>query len=293
MKLHELLVSGPVLTDGAWGTELQKRGLPVGECPDSWNRLHPDRVAEVARAYVEAGSLVILTNTFRANRVALADYGLAADTSAINRAGVALSREAAGTRTRVFASIGPTGKVLAAGEIGESEVRRAFEEQAAALAEAGADALLIETMSDPEEAVLALTAARKTGLPVIVSFTFDTGRNKDRTMTGATPESAARRATDEGADAVGANCGLGIADYVPVCRRLRGATSLPVWIKPNAGLPEIEDGRTVYHVTPLGFAESLPALTDAGADFIGGCCGTSPDFVRACAGVMAGLCGSS
>ncbi len=290
MKLRELLASGPVLTDGAWGTELQKRGLLPGECPDTWNRLHPDRVAEVARAYVDAGSHVILTNTFRANRVTLADYGLAQDAVEINRAGVALSREAAGSRARVFASIGPTGKVLAAGEIAASEVRDAFAGQADALAGAGADALLIETMSDPEEAVLALAGARKTGLPVVVSFTFDTGKNKDRTMTGATPEAAARRVADEGADAVGANCGLGIADYVSICRRLRAATSLPVWIKPNAGLPEIEHGRTVYRVAPEQFAQSVPALLETGADFIGGCCGTSPEFIRACAGVISRLC---
>ncbi len=293
MRLRELLASGRVLTDGAWGTELQKRGLAAGECPDSWNRLHPGRVAEVARAYVEAGSQVILTNTFRANRVALADYGLAADTAALNRAGVSISRQAAGARARVFASLGPTGKVLAAGEISGGEVRDAFAEQAAALAEAGADALLIETMSDPEEAALALAAARTTGLPVVVSFTFDTGKKKDRTMTGATPEAAARRIVDGGADAVGANCGLGIAEYVPICRRLRAATSLPLWIKPNAGLPEIQDGRTVYRVSPAVFAESLPALIEAGADFVGGCCGTSPDFIRACTGVLARPCGSS
>jgi 5-methyltetrahydrofolate--homocysteine methyltransferase len=293
MTLRELLASGAVLTDGAWGTELQKLGLAPGECPDTWNRLHPDRVANVAQAYVDAGSRVILTNTFRANRVTLAGHGLAASAAEINRAGVRLSRDAAGSRAKVFASIGPTGKVLAAGEIGADEVRDAFTEQAEALAGAGADALLIETMSDPGEAVLALAGARKTGLPVVVSFTFDTGRNKDRTMTGATPEAAARRVADEGADAVGANCGLGIADYVPVCRRLRASTTLPVWIKPNAGLPEMEDGRTVYRVAPAQFAECVPALVEAGADFIGGCCGTGPEFIQACAGVLARLCGSS
>ncbi len=293
MKLPDLLGHGPVLTDGAWGTELQKRGLAPGECPDPWNLRHPDRVSEVARAYVAAGSQVILTNTFRANRITLAEYGLASDTVAINRAGVWLSREAAGAGVRIFASMGPTGKVLAAGEISGDDVRTAFEEQAAALAEGGADALLIETMSDPEEAALALAAARRTGLTVVVSFTFDTGRNKDRTMTGATPETAARRMAEEGADAVGANCGMGIADYVPVCRRLREATSLPVWIKPNAGLPEVEDGRTIYRTTPEAFAESLPALVEAGANFLGGCCGTSPEFIRASSGVIARLCGSS
>lgn len=283
MNLHDLIAAGPVLADGAWGTELQKRGLAVGECPDAWNLSHPEAVAEVARSYAEAGSRILLTNTFRANRVALADYGLADDTFVINRTGAEISRQAAAHSALVFASLGPTGKMLAAGEIGAERIAFAFEEQAAALAEGGADALLIETMSDVEEATLALAAARKTGLPVIVSFTFDAGRNKDRTMTGITPEQAARRMTGEGADAVGANCGIGIAEYVPICRRLRASTVLPIWIKANAGLPEIEDGCPVYRITPEQFVAFLPALTDAGANFIGGCCGTSPDFIRAAA----------
>ena len=291
MKLHELIASGPVLADGAWGTEMQWRGLPHGECPDRWNLLHPDRVADVAGAYVAAGSKVILTNTFRANRVSLAQYGLAGEVAAINRAGARLSRKAAQGKALVFASIGPVGKIVAAGEIAEDEVLDAFREQAGALAEGGADALLVETMSDPMEASLALAAARDMGLPVLVSFTFDTGKNKDRTMTGATPEQVARRMAEEGADGVGANCGVGIAEYVPICRRLRAATSLPLWIKPNAGLPEIENGRAVYRTSPEQFASSIPALIDAGANFVGGCCGSDPSFIRAGARVLGQLRG--
>jgi methionine synthase I (cobalamin-dependent) len=291
MNLGELAGSGPVLTDGGWGTELQKRGLPEGECPDRWNLLNPERVMDVARSYVEAGSAVILTNTFRANRVALAPYGLAGEAAAINRAGARLSREAARGRALVFASIGPTGKMLAAGEITEDGMLAAFREQAHALAEGGADALLVETMSDPAEASLALAGARPTGLPVIVSFAFESGKNKDRTMTGATPEQAALRMAAEGAGGVGANCGVGIAEYVPICRRLRAATSLPLWIKPNAGLPEMENGRTVYRTSPEQFASYIPALVQAGANFVGGCCGTDPDFIRAGARAMASLCG--
>lgn len=290
LDLRELTASGPVLADGGWGTELQKRGLAGGECPDRWNLTEPARVADVARSYAEAGSRVILTNTFRANRVSLAGYGLADQAAAINRAGARLSREGAGGRALVFASIGPTGKMLAADEIGGDEILAAFREQALALAEGGADALLIETMSDPAEAALALDAALATGLPVIVSFAFDTGRNKDRTMTGATPEHAARQMEERGAHAVGANCGVGIAEYVPVCRRLRAATGLPLWIKPNAGLPEIEEGRAVYRTSPERFAASIPALAEAGANFIGGCCGTDPDFIRAAARALVPPC---
>jgi methionine synthase I (cobalamin-dependent) len=276
MNLAELCAAGPVLTDGAWGTEFQKRGLALGSSPDLWNLQYPERVADVARSYVDAGSRVILTNTFRANRAALS-----ADIRAVNRAGAQISRQAAAGRAYVFGSLGPTGKVLMAGEIEPAQVSFAFAEQAEALAEGGAHALLLETMSDLEEASLALAAARETGLPVIVSFTFDIGRNRDRTMTGATPEQAAQQMTDAGAAAIGANCGVGIGEYVTVCRRLRAATPLPLWIKPNAGLPEMHDGLPVYTIAPEQFAEHVPALIDAGANFLGGCCGTTPDFVRA------------
>ena len=143
--------------------------------------------------------------------------------------------------------MGPTGKILAAEEISPEQAAAAFREQALALAEGGADALLIETMSDLAEASLALwPRPAKPNLPVWVSFAYDSGRNKDRTMMGVTPEQAARRMTEEGAAGVGANCGVGIAEYVPICRRLRAATPLPLWIKPNAGMPELVDGQPVY-----------------------------------------------
>ncbi len=283
VNLDELMASAPVLLDGALGTELLRRGLEDGACPDSWNLQHPDLVAEVARSYAQAGSQIVLTNTFRANRIALQPYGLADQARAINRAGVGLAREGAGGHARVFASLGPSGKLIAAEEIGEAELRAAFEEQAAVLAEAGADALVLETMSDAEEAAIALAACRRTGLPAVVSFTYDSGRRRDRTLTGLTPEQAAARMTDAGADAIGANCGAGIAEYVEICRRLRAATRLPLWIKPNAGLPEIENGRPVYRCSPEEFAERVPALLEAGAAFVGGCCGTNPEFIRACA----------
>jgi methionine synthase I (cobalamin-dependent) len=282
-QFQQWLSQGPLITDGAWGTELLALGLPPGALPDAWNLERPERVESVARAYVEAGSQVILTNTFRSNRITLEQAGLAAQLDAINRAGVEISKRAAAGQARVFASIGPTGKLLINGEVGPKEVAAAFTAQATALAAAGADALLIETMSDLEEAALALIAAQSTGLPVIVSFAFDSGRNKDRTMMGVTPEAAARAMESAGADAVGANCGAGIERFVPVCQRLKAACSLPVWIKPNAGLPEMKDGSVVYTTPPTVFASYLPALVEAGAEFIGGCCGTTPEFIRALA----------
>ena len=282
-QLSSWLQSGPLITDGAWGTQLQNLGLALGEMPDTWNLSHPDRVESVAAAYVEAGSQVILTNTFRSNAITLAEAGLLAQLEDLNRTGVEISKRAAGGRALVFASIGPTGKMLMTGEVRADEVEVAFAAQASALAAAGADALLLETMSDVEEARIALTAALRTGLPVIVSFAFDSGKNKDRTMMGATPEMAARAMEEAGASAIGANCGAGIERFLPVCQRLKAACSLPVWIKANAGLPELQDGAVTYSTSAGFFASHAPALLEAGASFLGGCCGTSPDFIRALA----------
>lgn len=272
------LSAGPLLTDGAWGTELQARGLEPGRNPDHWNLEHPDRVEEVARAYAEAGCDIILTNTFRSNRIALGE-GSGALAVELNRAGVEISRRAARGRCRVVASLGPSGKMLSAGDVTPAEITEAFAEQAAALAHA--DALLIETMSDVEEACLALRAALPIGLPVIVSFVFDAGRNKDRTMTGATPEQVAAAMESAGASAVGANCGSGIAAFAPLCSRLHAACTLPLWIKPNAGLPEIVAGRAVYRTTPAEFAAHASPLVASGAGFLGGCCGSDVEFIRA------------
>lgn len=278
--IQHLADTGPIITDGAWGTELQARGLASGDLPDRWNLSNPERVAEVARAYVQAGSQIILTNTFSSNRLRLADQGLAHEVAAINRNGVEISfREATG-HAYVFASIGPSGKMLMSGETSEAELRAAFAEQARALADAGADALVVETMSDLEEAKLAVAAARDTALPVVACMVYDSGKDKDRTMMGTTPEQAAEALANAGADVIGANCGQGIAGFIPICRRLRAATALPIWMKANAGLPELVDGRPVYRTTPETFASHLPALVDAGATFVGGCCGTSPDFIR-------------
>jgi 5-methyltetrahydrofolate--homocysteine methyltransferase len=284
MSLQDWLCGGPLLTDGAWGTELQSRGLDPGACPDAWNLEEPERVKSVARAYREAGSRIILTNTFRSNRISLAGHGLAGLADKLNRAGVSISR-AAGDGL-VFASIGPTGKMIMTGEVTEEEVFQAFAEQAKACAEAGADALLLETMTDLEEARIALRAALPTGLPVVVSFVFDSGKNKDRTMMGATPEQVAKAISTEGASAVGANCGVGIEAFLPVCRRIRASTDLPVWIKANAGLPVTVDGKVAYITSPDEFASHAGALLEAGASFLGGCCGTNPDFIRALARVL-------
>ena len=279
--LARLLTATPVITDGAWGTQLQSLGLPPGECPDHWNLTHPDEVRQVAQRYVDAGSQVILTNTFGANRITLAGHGLADNAKEINTAGVRISKDAAGSRALVFASMGPCGKMLMTGDVTEEELSSAFTEQAAALAAAGADAIVIETMTDIEEARIAVHAAHATGLPVIASMVFDSGKDKDRTMMGTPPEVVAEELTAAGADVIGANCGLGIEGYIPIARRMRAATTLPVWIKANAGLPEMNNGTITYHTTPEEFATQAKQLREAGVAFVGGCCGTSPEFVAA------------
>ena len=281
--IHELLGCRPVLLDGAWGTELQALGLEPDECPDTWNVSHPERVEQVARRYVEAGSRVILTNTFRANRIALAPFGLADRTEHILRAGVMLSRRAARENARVFASVGPSGRMLAAGDVTEAELHAAFAEAAETLADADADGIVVETMTDLDEARIAVAAAHRTGLPVVASLVFDSGRQRDHTMMGNTPEQAAEQLVAAGASVIGANCGLGVSGYLEICRRLVAASDRPVWIKPNAGLPEVVNGRIVYRILAREFAEQAARLVEIGASFVGGCCGTTPAFIEALA----------
>lgn len=268
------------LTDGAWGTEFQKLGALQGACTDEWNLSHPDVVRQVAEGYVTAGSRVVLTNTFRSNPISLAQYGMQDRVDAINRAAVKLSKQAAADTTLVFASIGPSGKMLITKQVTAEQLKDAFSLQARALAAEHPDAILIETMTDLAEARIAAAAALETRLPVIVSFVFDSGRNHDRTIMGVTPEQAATSLAGDGVHAIGANCGRGIRDFIPICKRLAAATSLPVWIKPNAGLPVMVGGVAHYQTTPAEFAASAQELCDAGATFLGGCCGTSPEFIR-------------
>jgi len=279
--IADLIKDGPVLTDGSWGTQIMKRGLKPGESPDAWNLAHPDRVEEVARAYVDAGSRVILTNTFGANRFVLGKFGLQDRVSEITIGGVEISKRAAGQRARVFASMGPSGKLLAARSVTEDELKAAFEEQASAIAQAGPDAIVVETMMDLTEARIAAEAAVMTGLPVIACLVFDAGKAKDRTMMGNTPEQAAEVLSRIGVKGIGANCGQGIEGFIPICSRMRAATDLPLWMKANAGLPERVDGQTVYRTTAEEFAAFVPELVRSGADFIGGCCGTDERFIRA------------
>ena len=282
--LQNLLAKDVVLLDGGWGTEFHKRGLPPGTHPDLCNLDNPDIVMQVAKSYVDAGSDVILTNTFGSSPFVLEKHGCADKCYEINRRGAEISVEAAATATdrdvAVFASVGPTGVMLMMGEVTEQELYDGYLQQITALKEGGVAGVVVETSSDPQEAVQAAKAAKSLGLFVVVSAVFDSGRKKDRTMMGATPEKYVEAALGAGADVVGSNCGRGIESFHEICKRMRAAApTTPLWMKGNAGLPETIDGKTVYKQTPEEFADGAMTLIDEGAKFIGGCCGTNPAVI--------------
>lgn len=281
-NVKDLLASKTLmLSDGAWGTQLMKRGLKAGEAPDPWNLDNPEPVRQVAKAYVDAGSNIILTNTFGGTRIQLARHNEAARTAAINTAGVQISKQAAGAAAFVFASMGPCGKMLMMGEIKADEVSAAFAEQANAIKAGGADGIVVESFTDLDEIELAVKAAAATGLPVVASLTYDSGPDHTRTMMGVTPEQAADRLGPAGATVIGANCGIGIDNYIVVARKYQAVWKGPIWIKANAGMPEMVDGRTCYNMKPEVFGQRAMELVNAGATIVGGCCGTGPEFITA------------
>jgi len=271
---------GFLIADGAWGTELAKAGLQAGDCPEAWNETNPDAVFAVARGYVEAGSDIILTNTFGGSQLKLAKCGLEDKTKLLNTLGVEISKRAAQDKALVFASLGPTGEFMEPyGTFSEEDFVTVFAEQIAVIAQAEADGILIETMTALEEVFAAVKAARKiSDLPVIASMTYDIGPAGFATMMGVKPEAAAGALID--VESVGANCGSGIDNMIELARHLRPATRKPLWIKPNAGLPQLVDGRTVYGETAEQMVSRLPELIEAGANIVGGCCGTTPEHIR-------------
>ena len=273
-----------LIADGAWGTELFKRGLMQGSPPDEWNLTHPDIVRDITREYCEAGADIVLTNTFGASRFRLEAHGLADRVKEINATGAALARDVAGNGTLVGGDIGPTARFLALGEADPGELFDVFFEQAAALGGAGVDWIVVESMTDVEEMAVAVRAAVKaTGLPVVASMTYNRTPKGYRTMMGNTPEACVERAQEAGAALIGANCGSGVEDYVPLAPMLRALTALPLWVKANAGVPQIVNGKVAYPLSAEQYASYVPALVDGGVDVVGGCCGTDPGFIRAIA----------
>ncbi len=284
-SIGERVLKGETLvSDGAWGTFLHAKGLQPGECPELWNIEHADEVLGIAKSYVESGADMIESNSFGGTRFKLEHYGLADKAAAINEAAAAISKKAAGPDRWVIASIGPTGKMAVTGEVTEAELYEAFKEQAVALAKGGADAVCIETMSAADEAVQAIKAAKEnTKLEVICTFTFEkTAQGEYRSMMGLSPADAARAAAEAGADIIGANCGNGMARMVEIVREMRAAApGKPILVHANAGLPQNVGGKTVFPETPEMMADLVPELVKAGANIVGGCCGTTPAHIKA------------
>ena len=276
-----------LISDGAMGTFLHAKGLAPGECPESWCVSHPDVVQGIAQAYIDAGSDIVETNSFGGTSFKLKPYGCAANVAEFNRAAAALAKQAMGGRGYVAASVGPTGHIVEeeGGDTTPEALYASFAEQVKALAEGGADAICIETMSSLAEAVQAIRAAKEnTSLPVICTFTFEPGAKGFRTMMGLKPDRAAREAAAAGADVVGANCGNGIVNMLEITRQMRAAVpDVPILIHANAGAPVVEDGKTVFKETPEFMASRIKELIEAGANIVGGCCGTTPEHIRAMA----------
>jgi len=284
-RLAELLNDKTVIFDGGLGSMLIAAGLPAGESPEAWNLQRPDAVAEVHRRYYAAGADVVHTNSFGANPIRLADRGLQERAREINRCAAEIARSACPQGRLVAGDIGPTGKMLQPfGELDPQAAEAAFRLQAAALLEAGVDLISIETMFSLGEALLALKAAKSAGAPyVVASLTFTRSPRGFYTMMGDAIAQAVQALESAGADAIGSNCGLGSADMVDLAAALRAATQRPILVQPNAGRPETEGDRTVYRQAPAEFAADGLRIKAAGADMLGGCCGTTPEFIHALA----------
>ena len=283
MDIIEMLELRPVLGDGAMGTMLQMKGLKTGECPEEWNISHPDAVRSVARAYAAAGSDMVLTNTFGGSPIKLKRCGLEGKTDSLNREGVRLSLEGARDAV-VAASVGPTGELLSPlGEMTEGELQKAFREQISALLESGAHAICVETMTAVEEAVCAVRTAKdlNPAVEVICTMTFDPTPRGFRTMMGVDIPGAVTALEEAGADVLGANCGNGIEQMIPIAEEMRRLTKKPILIHANAGLPQLRNGETVFLQSPVDMSACIRDLLTAGCRIVGGCCGTGPEHIRA------------
>ena len=284
-SILKALKSGKILiSDGGWGTFLHKLGLGVGECPEIWNVTHRKDVLSIAQSYIDAGSDMILTNSFGAHPLRLEHFGLQDRAFELNEAAASISREAADDDHFVLGSIGPSSAILMMGEVSEEKVYDGFRIQVEALRKGGADAICVETMSAIDEASLAVRAAKEfTDLEVICTFTYQkTVHGYYRTMMGVSPADMISAIKEAGADIIGANCGVGTDQMIEVVHEIREADqTTPVLVHVNAGIPVIQNNVTVFPESPEMMSMKMKDLINAGANIIGGCCGTTPEHIRA------------
>ena len=277
-ELYRLLENGPVYLDGATGSNLQKAGMPTGVCPEQWILDHPDVILDLQKRYIEAGTQILYAPTFSGNRIKLEEYGLADKIVEINTKLVQLCREAAGEKGLVCGDMTMTGESLEPmGDLELEELIDIYKEQAKILYEAGVDLFVVETMMSLAETRAAVLAIKETcDLPIMVSMTFD---EKGKTLYGNTPEGCMVVLQSLGADVVGINCSTGPERMADMVRQMKPYANVPILAKPNAGLPQMVDGETVYDMGPEEFASFGPMLMEAGAAVLGGCCGTTPEHI--------------
>ncbi|MFC1555820.1 homocysteine S-methyltransferase family protein [candidate division KSB1 bacterium] len=284
-NLLQRINNGNILfSDGAFGTLLFDKGLEPGACPDELNLSNPGILQEIARAYIDAGSDIIHTGTFGSSPMKLAEYGLEDKTAEINRTAVAIFKEIAGDTTLISASVGPSGKILKPyGDADPELLYEGYLRQMEALISAGVDCITIETMTDLSEAVLPIKAAKTISkdIPVIATMTFDKIPRGFFTVMGVDIKAAAEGLKDAGADVIGSNCGNGIDIMVEIARVFKNAADIPVMIQSNAGIPQLQDGKVFYPESAEYFAEKTSELIEAGVAIIGGCCGSTPEHIKA------------